>query len=67
MNAFSKTKLEQPQDFRNWGGPPSPFYYGLIRLLTGFLCRLLLHPRIRRDPRIAGLTGPVIVLANHPS
>jgi 1-acyl-sn-glycerol-3-phosphate acyltransferase len=67
MNAFRKAKLEQTQDFRHWGGPPSPFYYGLIRLLTGFLCGLLLHPRIRRDSQIASLTGPVIVLANHPS
>ena len=49
------------------GAPPSPFFYGLIHHGTALLCRLLVHPRITRDPRLTTMKGPLIVLSNHPS
>lgn len=67
MNTDGQPKSQRSKKAPELGRAPSPFFYGLIHHGTALLCRLLVHPRIHRDPRLAGLPGPLIILGNHPS
>ena len=47
--------------------PPAAWLYDLLTGLTGIACRILFGIKIRRDPRLKKVAGPLIVLGNHPS
>ena len=67
MRAQASTDPRQSQEGPVLGRVPSRLLYRLIQKGTAMLCRLFVHPRIRRDPRLDQVTGPMIVLSNHPS
>lgn len=47
--------------------PPLRWLYALILHTLYGLTRLLLRSRVKRNPEVAAIKGPVIVLGNHPS
>lgn len=53
----------KPPEYR----PPAAWLYNLVTGLTWLICHVLFDIRIRRDPRLKNLDGPLIVLGNHPS
>ncbi len=67
MTGHPSSARPRPNENRLPGNAPSPFFYRVIQKGTAMLCRLLVHPRIHRDPRIDQVAGPLIVLGNHPS
>jgi len=47
--------------------PPLAWLYRLLVSLAWLIYHLLFDLRIRRDPRLKNIEGPLIVLGNHPS
>ncbi len=49
----------------DWGLPPGPFIYGLVRNALVLTARLLLNPHLYDEGMAAAGDGPLILLANH--
>ncbi|MHB1484937.1 MAG: 1-acyl-sn-glycerol-3-phosphate acyltransferase [Saccharofermentanales bacterium] len=52
---------------RDYGKPPNRLLYFFARFLLKIFVKPYFHVEWSIDPRIASLTGPVIILGNHPS
>ena len=55
--------VEKPERYQQ----PAGWLYTLLTLLAGFLLYVFFGLRVRRDPAVRHLRGPLIVLGNHPS
>ncbi len=47
--------------------PPAAWLYWPVAALTWLLFSVFLGVRIRRDPKISRIRGPLLILGNHPS
>jgi 1-acyl-sn-glycerol-3-phosphate acyltransferase len=63
-----KSKLSISSKFlHNYGKPPVRLLYSISRKIVSLFFRKIYHTQWEMDPKIHHLTGPIILLANHPS